>query len=198
MINTKISFYLCNFFDKETLQEILKKEKLTKARPPFNIVLLSKTLHHLRTGECIANKRKKHGQKHKHREDEKCCIYKFEKHEIFKCLSKLGERVVVYECFYPHEKDKDKVRGRGGHFTTEEWRDLFYHLLARNDATKCEVKFIRPRKGDLHKALRNDKEEELLLGEEKEETRLDKVLRQVDCICFYIEHANKVEKKKEM
>jgi len=195
LTKTKIRFYNCNFFNKETRQEILKKEKLTKARPPFNIVLLSKTLHHLRTGECIANKRKNHGQRHKHREDEKCCIYKFEKHEIFKRLLDLGERVVVYECFYPHKKDKDKVRGRGGHFTTTEWREIFRHLLKRKDAKEYEVKFIRPLKGDLHKVLGNEKNEELVLREEREEEEeeieLEKVLRQVDCICFYIEQVKK-------
>jgi len=152
--NTKVSFYYCNFFDKETFEKVLKKEGILKEGKieKFDIVLLSKTLHHLRTGECIAHKRKKHGQKHRHREDEKCCIYDFEAQEIFKSLLEYGER------------------------------------------KKYEVKFINPRKGDLHNVLRN-KKKELVIRNDKEEVKLDKMLRQVDCICFCIEHQ---KKKKEM
>jgi len=179
LTKTKINFYDCNFFNKETLQKIREKEKITK----FDLVLVSKTLHHLRTGECIAHRRKKHDQNNRHREDEKCCIYKFEEEEIFKRLLELGEKVIVYEWFCPYDNDNDKVRGRGGYFTTKEWDTIFDHLSAK----EYEVKFIKPRRGDLHKALRNEKEEELVLRNEKEEIKLDKVLRQVDCICFYIE-----------
>jgi len=194
--NTKVSFYYCNFFDKETFEKVLKKEGILKEGKieKFDIVLLSKTLHHLRTGECIAHKRKKHGQKHRHREDEKCCIYDFEAQEIFKSLLEYGERVIVYEYFRPYERDDDKVRGRGGYFTTQEWREIFRHLLAKNNTKKYEVKFINPRKGDLHNVLRN-KKKELVIRNDKEEVKLDKMLRQVDCICFCIEHQ---KKKKEM
>ena len=121
-------------------------------------------MHHLRTGECIAKER---DQKHECREDEECCIYKFDEQKIFEKLLQLGKRVIVYECFFPHEKDVDKVRGRGGHFTIKEWRRIFSHL-----SENYRVEFIEPLRCQL------DKKE------------LDKViakLRQVDYICFYVE-----------
>ena len=36
-------------------------------------------------------------------------------------LEMVGDRVVVYEYFYLHEEDDDKVRGRGGYLTADEW-----------------------------------------------------------------------------
>jgi len=47
---TEIKFYDCSCFNDEKLKEILIRENQTTS----DIVLLSKTLHHLRTGECIA------------------------------------------------------------------------------------------------------------------------------------------------
>jgi len=47
---TKVRLFNCSFFDTEGIDEILKKEKIGK----FDFVLVSKTLHHLRTGKCIA------------------------------------------------------------------------------------------------------------------------------------------------
>jgi len=162
LTKTKIHLYNCNLFDDENLRKILKKEKEDK----FDFVLTSKTLHHLRTGECsiVVEKRDK---EHKCREDEECCIYKFEEQKIFERLLQLGKRVIVYECFLPHEEDVDKVRGRGGHFTINEWRRIFSHL-----SENYRVEFIEPLR------FRLDKKE------------LEKViakLRQVDCICFYVE-----------
>ena len=121
---TKIDFFQCSLFDDENVKKILKKNK-------FDFILISKTLHHLRTGECVAEKR---GQKHTCREDEKCCIYKFEEEEIFKRLLRMGKRVIIYETFYPHERDEDKVRGRGGYFTITEWTQIFEHLSNRSAA----------------------------------------------------------------
>ena len=160
LTKTEINLYDCSFFDEETLEKILKKEKEDK----FDFVLISKTLHHLRSGECVAKER---DQKHKCRQDEECCIYKFEEQEIFKGLLELGKRVIAYECFLPHDKDDDKIRGRGGHFTIKEWRRIFSYLSGN-----YRVELIEPLRCHL------DKKE------------LDKViakLRQVDCICFYIE-----------
>jgi len=158
---TKISFYDCNFFNKETLKKIRKEEEIEK----FDIVLLSKTLHHLRTGECcIAETR---DQKHECRKDEKCCINRFEEQKIFDKLLSFGKRVIVYEGFWPHEDDDDKVRGRGGYFTIEEWRRIFAHL-----SENYEVEFIDPLRCHLGK---------------KESEKIITKLRQVDCICFYIE-----------
>jgi len=162
---TKISFYGCNFFDKETLKKILEEEEIKK----FDFVLVSKTLHHLRTGECVLHERKEH-KNHKCRDDEKCCIYKFEEQEIFKRLLELGKRVIVYEWFCPCDEDVDKVRGRGGYFTTTEWKEIFGNL-----SPQYKVKLVRPQRCDLDR----------ILGKKKEE--LDKVLRQVDCICFYVQ-----------
>ena len=160
LTKTKIHFYECSFFDEETLKKILRKEKEDK----FDFVLTSKTLHHLRTGECIAKKR---DQKHKCRPDEESCIYKFEEQEIFRRLLQLGKRVIVYECFYPHEEDDDKVRGRGGHFTRKEWEQIFRHLL-------------KDQRGELIEPSRCH-------FDKKELDKLIVKFRQVDWICFYVE-----------
>jgi len=157
LTKTKINFYNCSLFDDENLKKTLGKEKI-------DFVLVSKTLHHLRTGECIAKKR---DPKHEHREDEKCCIYKFEEQEIFERLLQYGKRVIVYEAFYPHEKDDDKIRGRGGYFTTREWEQIFRYLLGN-----YRVEFVKPVRCHLDK---------------KELEKVIAKLRQVDCICFYVE-----------
>lgn len=164
-VKTTIKFYDCNFFNKETLNVTLRKEKIRK----FDIVLLSKTLHHLRAGGCVLHEREEH-KNHKCRDDEKCCIYEIEEQEIFKGLLELGKRVIVYECFRPYDEDVDKVRGRGGHFTISEWKKIFDHLSAH-----YEVKLIKPQKWDLDKMSRKKQEER------------EKALRKVDCICFYVQ-----------
>jgi len=160
LTKTKISLYNCSLFDEETLKKILTKERQTS----FNFILLSKTLHHLRTGKCIAKERDK---KHECQEDEECCIYKFDEQEIFKDLLRLGKRVIVYEHFFPHDEDEDKVRGRGGYFTIEEWQQTFKHL-----SENYKVGFIEPLRCHL---------------DEKELERVMAKLRQVDTICFYVE-----------
>jgi len=128
---------------------------------------VSKTLHHLRTGECIADRR---DEGHECPETEECCIYKFEEQEIFERLLELGKRVIVYESFCPHDRDDDKVRGRGGYFTTKEWKETFKNLSER-----YRVEFITPLRCHLDKKG---------LGS------LTATLRQVDCICFYVERKN--------
>ena len=163
LTKTKIRFYNCSLFDNVTLDRILKKEEIDEKG--FNFVLVSKTLHHLRTGKCIAKKR---GKEHKKcPEDERCCIYGFEKQKMFDRLLELGERVIVYESFSPQDKDNDKMRGRGGYFTTKEWIETFKSL-----SEKYRVEFIRPKKFPLNKETLN---------------KVDSILRQVDCICFYVE-----------
>ena len=156
---TKIKLYNCSFFDKEKLGKIMSKEKQT-----IDFVLVSKTLHHLRGGECIAKDRDK---EHKHQKDEKCCIYEFQERDIFKRLIELGKRVIIYEAFYPDEEDEDKVRGRGGYLTIEEWKRVFKYL-----SQNYRVEFIQPSRCHLDK---------------KELENVITQLRQVDCICFYVE-----------
>lgn len=75
--------------------------------------------------------------------------------------------MIVYECFLPHEKDDDKVRGRGGHFTIKEWRRIFSHLSENYGG-----EFIKPLRCHLDR---------------KELEKVIAKLRQVDCICFYAE-----------
>ena len=159
---TEIGLYTCSFFDNETLERIKKKENMSKKR--FDFVLVSKTLHHLRDGKCIAKER---DENHTCRKDESCCINRFEEEDIFERLLKLGKRVVIYEYFDPNETDDDKIRGRGGYFIIDEWKRILLHL-----SKNYQVKFIRPKEFQLHKE------------------DLDKdmpILRQVDCICFYVE-----------
>ena len=157
---TTIGFYDCSLFNKRTLDKILEKEGIER----FDFVLVSKTLHHLRTGKCVAKER---DEEHKCREDEECCIYRFEEQKILERLLELGKRVIVYEAFYPQEEDNDKVRGRGEYFTTKEWKEIFEYL-----SEKHKVEFIRPQQFHLDKETIN---------------RADSILRQVDCICFYVE-----------
>jgi hypothetical protein len=162
----RIRFYNCSLFDRETLDKIFKKEKIAK----FDFVLISKTLHHLRTKECVVNERNKGQQqkeKHQCREDEKCCIYGFDAKEVFDRLLELGNRVIVYEAFYPQDKDDDKVRGRGEYFTAKEWTGILRYL-----SNNYKVEFIRPEQFSLNK---------------KTFSRIEPILRQVDCICFYVE-----------
>jgi len=161
LTDTKIHFYSCSIFNKENLKKILKAEKVDR----FDFILVSKTLHHLRTGKnCVASKR---DQKHECGEDEEDCIYEFEEEEIFKLLLQYGERVIVFEAFYPQDGDEDKVRGRGGYFTANEWKQMFEHL-----SEKYSVQFIKPAKYNLARS------------------KLEKVkseLRKVDYTCFYVE-----------
>jgi len=167
---TKIRFYICSLFDEETFESILKQERILKNGKivRFDFILLSKTLHHLRTGNCIADKRnEKHKKKGECPEDEKCCIYEFKPQEIFKDLLRYGKRVIVYEFFDSTDEDDDKVRGRGGYFTRNEWNMIFESL-----SEKYIVKFITPQKFQLDRKK---------LGE------IDSILRKVDDICFYVE-----------
>ena len=152
---TEIKLEDCSWFSKERLNEILAREK----QNTFDFVLVSKTLHHLRKGKCI--------KKHKCREDEKCCIYEFEPEKIFQRLLKNGKRVIIYENYFPQEKDEDKVRGRGGYFTVNEWKRILTHL-----AENYSLELIRP--------LRRS------IGKEEVESATAK-LRQADYICFYVE-----------
>lgn len=154
---TEIRLYDCSLFDDEGIKKTLVDKK-------FDFVLVSKTLHHLRTGTCIAKKR---DQEHKCREDEEGCICKFEEKEIFKRLLELGKRVIVYEWFRPHEEDDDQVRGRGGYFTVKEWEQMLKYLSENH-----RVEFIRPLRCHF---------------DEKELDRIITKLRQVDRICFYVE-----------
>lgn len=165
---TEIRLYNCSFLDNETLHKILRKEKMEKS----NFVLVSKTLHHLRKGECVANERE---EEHECREDEKCCIYGFETERIFEKLLELGKRVIIYEFFNPNDLDNDKIRGRGGYFTRNEWNKIFESLRG-----KYTVKFITPQKFQL---------------DEKKPNEIDSILRQVDCICFYVEEKPMTESK---
>ena len=160
LMRTEIKLYNCSCFNEERLGKILTKEKQITS----DFVLLSKTLHHLRTGECVAKER---DEKHRCREDEESCIYKFEEHKIFKFLLQLGKRVIIYEYFYPHDKDDDKERGRGGYFTIKEWRRILSHL-----SENYRVEFIEPLRCHLN---------------EKELNSVIAKLKQVDYICFYAE-----------
>lgn len=162
LTETKIRFYDCSFLDDSSLDRILTSENTRK----FNIVLVSKTLHHLRTGECV---RAEKGGKHDCKKDrtEKECVYRFDEREVFSRLLEFGERTVVYEYFYPDEEDDDKIRGRGGYLTADEWKQVFSYLCGI-----YRVEFVKPQRFMLDKDSMN---------------RLDSMLRKVDRLCFYVE-----------
>jgi len=163
LTKTKIGLYNCSLFNNVTLDKILKDEGMEKK---IDFVLVSKTLHHLRTGKCIAEERNK---KHKHEEDktEACCIYEFEEKKIFEKLLELGKRVIVYEYFDPNDEDVDKVRGRGGYVTPQEWTKIFVHL-----SQNYKVEFVNPQQFHVDEETLN---------------RVDSIIKEVDCICFYVE-----------
>ncbi len=160
---TKIVLRSCSLFNEVTLSKVRKEEQVTKK---FDFVLVSKTLHHLRRGECVAKDRNKK-QKHICSDDEKDCINKFEEEDVFKRLLELGERVIVYEHFDPPEKDDDKIRGRGGYFTLKEWERIFGYLSNKN----YKGQFIIPKPMSLKTPFH----------------QLKPILKGVDNICFYIE-----------
>jgi len=162
LTKTKIGLHNCSLFNDEKLDRIIEKEKISNRR--FDFVLVSKTLHHLRTAKCVAKER---DEEHKCLEDEKCCIYGFEEQVIFEKLLGLGKRVIIYEIFDPSDTDNDKIRGRGGYFTTKEWKNIFEYLSGKH-----RVEFIRPQRFHLNKETVN---------------KVDSILRQVDCVCFYVE-----------
>ena len=162
LTKTKLSFYDCSFFDEETFRKIREKEGIDK----FDFVLLSKTLHHLRTGKCVNEKHKK---KVKCPEDEKSCTYRFEPDKIFCDLLRFGKRVIIYEFYDSTVKDDDKVKGRGGYLTKNEWNDIFKAILR-----KYVVNFVIPQKFNL---------------DQKRPEEIDSLLKKGDAICFYVEEA---------
>ena len=160
-VKTEIKFYQCNFFNDEKLNEILDSEN----QKISDFILLSKTLHHLRTGECIVKDREK---EHFCQEDENTCINRFDEKKIFKSLlARTRKRLIVYEWFDPGKSDDDKVRGRGGYFTLKEWGRILWHL-----AKNYKAMLIQPLKCSIEV-----EEVENVIGK----------LRQVDTICFYVE-----------
>jgi hypothetical protein len=159
---TKIGFHDCNFFNEETLEKICEQEGIVGK---FDFVLISKTLHHLRTKECIAKKR---DPKHECTEDENCCIYGFDEQAIFERLLELGKRVVVNEYYNATEPDDDKERGQGGYFTANEWVRVFRYL-----SENYVVQLVRPKW--------------LLIGK-NESYLIESIVRQVDTLCFYVQN----------
>jgi len=164
LTKTKIGFHDCNFFNEETLKKICEQEGITDK---FDFVIISKTLHHLRTKECIAKKR---DPKHECTEDESSCIYGFDEQEIFKRLLELGKRIVVNEYFNATETDDDKERGQGGYFTTNEWTKIFTHL-----SENYKVQLVRPK---------------WLHFGKKESHQIESIIRQIDTLCFYVEKSD--------
>lgn len=161
LTDTSIRLYSCSLFDDVALNRIREKEGI---RGKFSFVLVSKTLHHLRTDECVGE--------HECREDEECCKYRFDEGHVFEKLLSLGERVIVYELIDTSDEDLDKTRGRGGNFTKNELLHVFKYL---SENQKYEVKFIRPQTFELDKTTFD---------------RVEPMLRQVDIVCFYVEKPN--------
>lgn len=155
--DTKIRLYECSLFDKETLDRIMDKERISSGK--FDFVLVSRTLHHLRTEECIL--------KHKHQETEESCIYGFDERKIFGKLLELGTRVIIYESFGRDVRDEDKARGRGGYFTAKELKEMLEIL-----SEIYKVEFVRPRKFPFNNETRS---------------KIDSILRKVDIVCFYVQ-----------
>lgn len=160
LTDTKISLYSCSLFDDVTFARILEKEEI---KGKFDFVLVSKTLHHLRTDKCV--------EEHECPEDEAFCKYGLNVRFVFEKLLSLGERVLVYEPIETDTDsgDADKTRGRGGNLTKNEFLQIFRYL---SENEKYRIKFIRPKMFDLNKTTLD---------------KIEPILRQVDLICFCIE-----------
>ncbi len=158
LTETEIRFYSCSLFDDVALNRIREKEGINGK---FDFVLLSKTLHHLRTDKCV--------EEHECQEDEERCKYGLNEEYVFEKLFSLGERVIIYEPIDSSDKDLDKTRGRGTNLTKNELLCVFNYLLENQE---YKVKFIRPQMFDLDK---------------KSVDKVEPILRQVDAICFYVE-----------
>ena len=158
LTETEIRLYNCSLFDDVALNRIREKEGISGK---FNFVLVSKTLHHLRTDECV--------EKHECQEDEECCKYGFNAEFVFEKLLSFGERVIIYDPIKTDE-DLDKTRGRGENFTKNELLPVFKYL---SENEKLKVKFIRPQMFDLDKTTLD---------------RVEPMLRQVEPLCFYLEN----------
>ena len=157
--DTKIRLYACSLFDEVTLERIREKEGI---QGKFNFVLVSKTLHHLRTDKCV--------EEHECSENEECCKYGFNTEFVFKKLLSLGERVIIYESFDDTEKDADKTRGRGRYLAKN---GLLQILTDLSNNEEYRVSIIRPQTFDLDKTTLD---------------RVEPMLRQVDTLCFYLEN----------
>jgi hypothetical protein len=166
LADTKIGLYSCSLFDEATFERIRVKEDI---RGKFDFVLVSKTLHHLRTDKCV--------EEHECPEDEKSCMYRFNSEYIFNKLLSLGERVIVYESFDATEPDKDKIRGRGGYLGKNGLLQVFKELMKNEE---YRVQFVRPRFFRL---------------DETNSDGIEQVLREVDCVCFYVEKASDIKPK---
>jgi hypothetical protein len=159
LTETEIRLYSCSLFDDVALNRIREKEGISGK---FNFVLVSKTLHHLRTDKCV--------EEHECSENEEGCKYGFNTEFVFKKLLSLGERVIIYESFDDTEKDVDKTRGRGGYLTKN---GLLQILIDLSNNEEYQVSIIRPQTFDLDKTTLD---------------RVEPMLRQVDIICFYVEN----------
>jgi hypothetical protein len=158
--DTKIRLYNCSLFNKGTLTRIMEKERISR----FDFVLVSKTLHHLRTEECVL--------KHEHQETEDCCVYRFDERKIFGKLLELGRRAIIYETIGRDVKDLDKTRGRGEYFTASEMARTLKYLF---ETYKDNFQLIRP----MNPALNNEKQ-----------SKIESLLRKVDTVCFYVQEQN--------
>ncbi|MGA3059627.1 MAG: hypothetical protein ABSD92_04585 [Candidatus Bathyarchaeia archaeon] len=156
--DTKIRLYGCSLFDEVTFNRIRVKEGI---RGRFNFVLVSKALHHLRTEKCV--------EEQECSEDEESCKYGFNTETIFKKLLSLGKRVIVYESFDDAEEDLDKTRGRGGYLGKNCLLEVLKGL-SKNE--EYQVHLVRPQSFNIDKTTLD---------------RVEPILRQVDCICFYVE-----------
>jgi len=144
---------LANFFDNRDAVQLIKADaryvkslcenkvyfknelKEIKELEPFHIVIMSKILHHLRTGKCKIHEKEKLCQ-----QNPKQCLFKFQPKDIIK-LFLLGKQIIIWDIIALNEIDVDKDQtGIGGHLTREELWDLITTLKEVNH----EIEFFEP------------------------------------------------------
>ncbi|MHA1380933.1 MAG: hypothetical protein ACTSRG_21410 [Candidatus Helarchaeota archaeon] len=111
--------------DARFINGLKTKLKEKEVEIPFDLLIISKTLHHLRTGKCIIQEEKKKWHFKKHMK-----IFEFEPEKIIK-LFKLAKFTLIWEHIEPNESDHD-IEDNGGNFTREEFKNFIKNLKVNN------------------------------------------------------------------
>jgi len=117
------------------------EDRITDKRKAFDLIFLSKILHHIRGGRCILHNTYAETNDRNHDCDKKSkdCILKF-RIEVIEKILQYGEKMLVWEQYDPYTKDNDKETAVGGHLSTNEWKDLLQKLYENGN----NITFFEP------------------------------------------------------
>lgn len=129
---------------KEGLKDILT-ERLSitekELKKYFNLLIISKTLHHLRSGKCQVHRKSpnKKGINVECIKDPDSCVFEFKTDVLYNLVS-YGEKTLIWELIEPNFVDTDKEDGVGGHLTRRE----FWEILRDLDTKGYIIEFFFP------------------------------------------------------